>query len=51
LTGREVRELFQKLTPRSVPSFELDVGNAKPPEHFAERFANAVPAVDRPPPE
>ncbi len=51
LAKREVRELLEKLSTRSVPDFELDLSSAKPPEHFAERFANAVPKADRLPQE
>jgi thymidylate synthase (FAD) len=51
LSGREADELLHKLAPRVVPDFELDLASARPPEHFAERFANAVPSTDRPPPE
>lgn len=51
LSAREIRELFQKLEPRTVRDFELDVASAVPAEAFAERFARAVPKVDRPPPE
>ena len=51
LALREVDELVAKLAPRAVPDFELDLTQAKPPEHFAERFAAAVPRSDRPPPE
>jgi thymidylate synthase (FAD) len=51
LSGREIDELLTKLTPRSVPDFELDLGTARTPEEFAARFADAVPNTDRPPPE
>lgn len=51
LTPREVRELFAKLTPKTPPDFEIDPRDAKPAEYFAERFAAAVPAVDRAPTE
>jgi thymidylate synthase (FAD) len=47
LSQREVDELLAKLARRQVPDFELDLGRAKSPEHFAERFAEAVPGVDR----
>jgi thymidylate synthase (FAD) len=49
LARREVRELFDKLAPRSVPDFELDLAASRPPEVFAARFAQAVPKVDKPP--
>ena len=51
LGRREVRELFEKLEARAVPNFELDLSKSQPPEVFAERFANAVPKVDKPPQE
>ena len=51
LSAREVTELLEKLSPKPVPDFELDLSRAVPPEAFAERFAAAVPKVDRPPPE
>jgi thymidylate synthase (FAD) len=51
LTAREARELLDKLTPKNVPDFDLDLGAAKTPEYFAERFAKAVPSVDQKPSE
>jgi hypothetical protein len=51
LSGRESRELMAKLTPRTVPSFDLDLSMARQPDYFARRFADAVPKIDRPPPE
>jgi thymidylate synthase (FAD) len=52
LSKREIDELFTKLTPQaSVPDFNLDPDQARPAEHFAERFAQAVPATDRAPTE
>lgn len=51
LARREVRELFDKLAPREVPNFELDLGSSQPPEVFAERFARAVPKIDKAPQE
>ena len=53
LSSREVEELLRKLSRSSTPppDFDLDLRTAKPAEHFAERFAAAVPRVDRPPPE
>src|SRR5260221_8431866 len=48
LSRREIEELLVKLVPpRAVPDFELDVASAKPAEHFAARFADAVPKADR----
>jgi thymidylate synthase (FAD) len=52
LARREIDELVAKLaTPPPVPTFDLDPAQAKNPEHFAARFAAAVPSGDRPPPE
>jgi thymidylate synthase (FAD) len=51
LSSREVDELLAKLAPREAPDFELDVAAARPAEHFAQRFAEAVPRADRSPPE
>jgi hypothetical protein len=52
LSKREIEELLVKLAPpRAVPDFALDVAAAKPAEHFAARFAAAVPKVDRAPVE
>jgi thymidylate synthase (FAD) len=48
LSRREIEELLVKLAPaRAVPDFELDLASAKPAEHFAARFADAVPKADR----
>jgi thymidylate synthase (FAD) len=49
LAKREAAELLQKLEPRSVPDFELDLSRASSAEVFAERFARAVPKVDKKP--
>ena len=46
LSAREADELLAKLTASAVPDFELDLSRAKPAEHFAERFAAAVPRAD-----
>jgi thymidylate synthase (FAD) len=51
LAKREARDLLDKLTSTQVPDFELDLSKAKPGEFFAQRFAEAVPKVDKPPPE
>jgi hypothetical protein len=50
LAKREVDELLAKLAPRAggVPDFELDLASARSPEHFAERFAAAVPSGEKP---
>src|SRR6187401_2307833 len=45
LAKREIDELLTKLAPATaVPDFELDLASARPAEHFAERFAAAVPS-------
>jgi thymidylate synthase (FAD) len=45
LARREIDELFAKLAPAPAhPDFTLDVANARSAEHFAARFAHAVPA-------
>jgi thymidylate synthase (FAD) len=51
LSAREADELVAKLTPSAVPSFDLDLSRAKSAEHFAERFAAAVPQIDSAPAE
>ena len=35
----------------AVPDFELDLSRARSAEHFAQRFAEAVPRADRAPTE
>ncbi len=47
LSGREADELLLKLAPQDPPDFDLDLTQAKSAEHFAERFAAAVPKLDR----
>ncbi len=49
LAKREAAEFLLKLQPRSVPDFELDLSKASSAEVFAERFAQAVPKVDKKP--
>jgi thymidylate synthase (FAD) len=50
LSKREIDELFAKLTPlATIPDFNVDPAQARPAEHFAERFAKAVPAGERAP--
>ncbi|HEX3773146.1 MAG TPA: FAD-dependent thymidylate synthase [Polyangiaceae bacterium] len=51
LAKREARELFDKLSANPVPDFELDLSRANAAEVFAERFAEAVPKVDKKPSE
>ena len=46
VSKREAGELFSKLQPKPVPSFDLDLSRAKSPEFFREKFAAAVPTVD-----
>src|SRR5450432_3638226 len=44
LSKREIEELLGKLAPpRAVPDFALDAKDAQSAEHFAARFAEAVP--------
>ena len=47
LSRREVREFIDKLGHTEVPDFEIDPALGRPASHFEERFAAAVPAVDR----
>jgi thymidylate synthase (FAD) len=49
LAKREAAELLAKLQPKAVPDFELDLGKASSADVFAERFAQAVPKVDKVP--
>ena len=49
LAKREAAELLAKLQPKPVPDFELDLSKASSAEVFAERFAQAVPKVDKKP--
>ena len=49
MAKREVDELLAKLAPAPAPpDFELDVASARSAEHFAERFASAVPSGEKP---
>src|SRR5437763_1448863 len=49
LARREVDELLAKLAPPPAPpDFELDLSAARSGEHFAERFAAAVPSGEKP---
>jgi thymidylate synthase (FAD) len=49
LAKREIDELLAKLAPPpAAPDFELDVASARSAEHFAERFAAAVPSGEKP---
>jgi thymidylate synthase (FAD) len=49
LAKREAAELLQKLEPRAVPDFELVLTQASSAAAFSERFAQAVPKVDKRP--
>jgi thymidylate synthase (FAD) len=49
LAKREAAELLAKLSAKRVPDFELDLSKASSAEVFAERFAQAVPKVDKTP--
>ena len=51
LAKRELAEMLAKLEAQAVPDFELDLSRARPAEVFSERFASAVPKVDKPPTE
>lgn len=51
LSKREQDELIAKLGPAARPDFELDMAQAKPAEHFAERMNAAVPKLDVTPTE
>lgn len=47
---REVQEFYAKLTKRYVrPGFDISEADAKPPEWFEERMANATPKIDAAP--
>ena len=49
LANREIEELLAKLAPSpAVPDFNLEPSQARTAEHFAERFAKAVPSGDKP---
>lgn len=45
LSKRELTEFQGKLAPRDRPSFTLNLDEGKPPEHFAQMFADSVPKV------
>jgi thymidylate synthase (FAD) len=49
LSPREVRELLDKLRPRTLPDFELDLGRMRSAEEVEKAMLAAVPAVDRDP--
>ena len=43
LSGREARELIDKLAPVARPDFSLDLSQMRSPEDMAGRMAEAVP--------
>ncbi len=47
LSGREIRELKEKLEPREVPDYELDLATMRDPAEVAAEMDRAVPEVDR----
>jgi thymidylate synthase (FAD) len=47
LSKRETEEFLKKLDPIEIPNFDLDLSKAKSPEFFAEKWAAAVPDIDR----
>ena len=47
LSGREIRELKEKLEPREVPDYELDLTEMHDPQEVAAEMDRAVPEVDR----
>lgn len=47
LSKREVAELLDKLSPREAPRLSIDPADGKPASYFEERFASAVPAIDK----
>ena len=46
LSGREVRELIDKLQPAETPDFELDLSEMKTAEEMGEKMQQAVPKLD-----
>ena len=46
LSGREIRELKEKLQPREVPDYELELATMREPEDVAAEMLEAVPEVD-----
>ena len=47
LSGREIRELKDKLVPREVPDYDLDLTTMRDPQDVAAEMDQAVPEVDR----
>ncbi len=47
LSKREFVELYNKVQPKEMPDFELDLSTAKSAEYFQEKMLAAVPQIDR----
>jgi hypothetical protein len=47
LAPREIREFLDKLQPRALPDFELDVGRMRPAAEIEAEMLAAVPRPDR----
>ena len=47
MSGREIREFKDKLAPREVPDYELDLTTMRDPQDVAAEMDRAVPEVDR----
>lgn len=47
LTKREITELTNKLTIKETPDFDLDLSQAKSPEFFEAKMAEAVPNIKK----
>ena len=47
MSGREIQELKEKLEPREVPNYDLDMTTMRDPEAVAAEMLEAVPEVDK----
>lgn len=47
LTTREIGEFFEKLKPKEIPSFDLDLSETKDGEFFQQQWEDAVPKIDK----
>ena len=47
LSGREIRELKEKLVPREAPDYDLDLTQMRDPQDVAAEMDKAVPEIDR----
>ncbi len=47
LSGREIRELKEKLAPRETPDYDLDLAKMRDAQEVAAEMNKAVPKVDR----